>query len=112
MSQFTQQEIELAVKHKFSQGSVATVTDNEVVVRVGKSFTRLSLRDLPQVLKAAQEAQLPKEDLAQVARDNVARERAEMRAAKEAEDAALKEDVRLKRANRDADSRFGYGYDV
>ena len=71
-NKYTPQQIAKAVAHRFKGGTVATVTTNEIVVRVGKSFTRLPLHELKQAV--AQSSQAPKEDLHQLARELNAKE--------------------------------------
>ena len=72
-NKYTEQQIINAVAHRFKGGKVATVTTNEVVVRIGKSFTRIPLRELKEAVRQSEIA--PKEDLTTVARDMISKER-------------------------------------
>ena len=69
-TQYTPEQIAKAVAHKFKGGTVATVTNNEVVVRIGKSFTRIPLRELKQAVRNSEHIdttpRLSDETLAQI----------------------------------------------
>jgi len=64
-NRYTEQQIINAVAHRFKGGKVATVTTNEVVVRVNGSFTRIPMRELKEAVR--QSEIVPKEDLMAIA---------------------------------------------
>ena len=75
MKKYSDSELAVIVKSKFAQGEFAGVVGGSVLVKVGKSYTRMNATEIDNASRILNRP--VKEDLATVARDMVAAERSD-----------------------------------
>ncbi len=113
--QYENEMIGKALNTKYKGAVIDTITANgDVIFKIGgsNSYSRVPAREVSNMVKSFQHSLTPTEDLTQLAKDNVAKERQQQAEAKQAKADDISANSKATRERHNTEGGFGQGYDV